>query len=176
MRALIDRAKRGEQAARHELAIALWPRLLSMAKYYARTSGDDPDDLLGEGWCALFAALDQVDLDIGRPECFLIERARWRMLDYIKWHRRRRDTEPEQEPACPDTRDLAGTIAGETLVSELAADLTDTQRLVLAGVLRGHTCREVAARLGCSGANVAYHVRRIREKWTALSGEAMPVE
>jgi len=175
MRALIDRAKRGDQAARHELAIALWPRLLSMAKHYARSSGDDPDDLLGEAWCALFAALDEVDLDIGQPECFLIERARWRVLDYIKWHKRRRDTEPEQEPACPRSEDLAGNIAGATLVNELAADLTETQRLVLAGVLRGHTCREVAAHLGCSGANVAYHVRRIREKWAELTGEDVSV-
>ncbi len=171
MRTLIEQAKRGDRAARDELAIALWPRLLSMAKYYARTSGDDPDDLLGEGWCALFAALEDVDLSIGQPECFLIERARWRMLDYLKWHKRRRDTDPEAEHAQAAPTDVAATVAGATLVDELQADLTQTQRRVLAGVMQGRTCRELAAHLGCSGANVAYHVRKIREKWTALAGD-----
>ena len=171
MRALIDRAKRGDQAARDELALALWPRLLSMAKYYARAWQEDPDDLVGEGWCALFAALEDVDLDIGQPECFLIERARWRMLDYLKWHRRRRDTDPEGEPVCPSNGDLAGTVAGASMVTELAETLSETQRRILEGVLIGQTCREVATRLGCTGANVAYHVRKIREKWTELAGE-----
>ena len=174
MRTLIDRAKRGDQTARDELALALWPRLLSMAKYYARAWQEDPDDLVGEGWCALFAALEDVDLNIGQPECFLIERARWRMLDYLKWHRRRRDTDPPGETAGA-TCDLASTVVGASMVEDLAATLSETQRRVLEGVLHGHTCREVATRLGCTGANVAYHVRRIREKWTELASQATPL-
>ena len=171
MRALIQRAKAGDESARHELAIALWPRLLSMAKYYARVSGEDPDDLLGEAWCALFGALQQVDLRIGQPECFLVERARWRVLDYLKWLKRRREAEPDDEGLEAHGPDIAPGVVGTTMLADLVADLSDTQRRVLVGVLRGHTWREVASHLGCSGANVAYHVKQIRQKWETLCGD-----
>ncbi len=69
---------------------------------------------------------------------------------------------------------LPTACAGEVAprLAELLAALTETQRIVLVRVLRGETWREVAAALGCSGANVAYHVRRIRRAWEQVTGEA----
>jgi RNA polymerase sigma-70 factor (ECF subfamily) len=51
-----------------------------------------------------------------------------------------------------------------------------TQRVVLHCLMRGLTWRETASVLGCTSANVAYHVRQIRRQYqtwsegTALEG------
>ena len=49
--------------------------------------------------------------------------------------------------------------------------LSVTQRAVLACLLAGLTWREAGDLLGCSSANIAYHVRRIRRQYEAWSGE-----
>jgi DNA-directed RNA polymerase specialized sigma24 family protein len=104
--------------------------------------------------------------------CYLLQRARWRMLDYLKWARLRR-TEPADEHApIADRADVAGAVTDTVLLAELLAALSGTQRAVLVRVLRGETWREVAAALGCSAANVAYHMRRIRRQWEAIVGAA----
>lgn len=165
MRCLISRAQAGDDAARRELVAALGPRLESLARHYARCCHEDYDDLLGEAWFALFDALPITDVTIGQPEQYLLKRARWRVLDYIKWARRRRcpDPPPQEDPrGC--VVDVAPRVVTQELVSQVSEGLSETQQAVFAGLLRGDTWREVAARLGCSSANVAYHVRQIRRR------------
>ncbi len=54
--------------------------------------------------------------------------------------------------------------------AEFLSRLNTTQRRVLACLAAGLTWREAGRVLGCTSANVAYHVRRIRqqyEEWVA---------
>jgi len=142
-----------------------------MARHYARCCHEDYDDLLGEAWFAVFDALNITDVTIGEPEHFLLKRARWRILDYIKWARRRRCQQPENEEWVEDAVDSTPAVVGQALIDQISSGLSSTQQVVLGRLLRGETWREVAAHLGCSSANVAYHVRHIRQHCAGLVPE-----
>ena len=175
MRTLIGLAQSGDTAARQRLAAALQPRLNSMARYYARCCREDYDDLLGEAWFAVFEALEITNTDIGEPEHFLLKRARWRILDYIKWARRRRSDARDDHHLPDRTVDVTPEVMGNALIAQVAEGLSTTQQVVLGCLLKGHTWREVAGQLGCSSANVAYHVRQIRLRCAHLV-EGAPVQ
>jgi len=173
MRGTIDRARRGDERARNDLAVALRPKLTAMARRYARLWNDDPDDLLGEAWCGVFDAIDEIDMSVGEPVCYLVQRARWRMLDYLKWARRRQHQCIDDHPPVADHADVPEAVAVLAQLADLLASLTDTQRIILVRILRGETWREIAASLGCSAANVAYHMRQVRRRWEEV-GERQP--
>jgi DNA-directed RNA polymerase specialized sigma24 family protein len=63
-----DRARHGDRWATEAVVETLRPRLERMAAYYARCSGEDPDDLLQEAWVGLLEALPVLDLTIGSPD------------------------------------------------------------------------------------------------------------
>jgi RNA polymerase sigma-70 factor (ECF subfamily) len=54
----------------------------------------------------------------------------------------------------------------------LQSRLSEMQWRILRGLMEGYTWREVGALVGCTSANVAYHVRRIREAYLDLTGDA----
>jgi DNA-directed RNA polymerase specialized sigma24 family protein len=56
---------------------------------------------------------------------------------------------------------------------EFLQSLKGAQRAVLAQLMAGRTWREAGDALGCSSANVAYHMRRIRRRYAEW--EAPPV-
>jgi RNA polymerase sigma-70 factor (ECF subfamily) len=143
-----------------------------MASYYARCSGEDPDDLLQEAWVGLLEALPHLDTKIGSPEQYLIQRARWRLLDAVKRARVRRclpleDVVSEAIPAPALEAELAAVD-----VSAFAGCLKSAQRAVLACLMAGLTWREAGHALGCTSANIAYHVRQIRRQYALWNGEA----
>ena len=173
MKSLIDKAQRGDESARRELAARLRPRLVSMARHYARCWREDHEDLLGEGWFAVFTALAETDIEVGQPEHFLLKRARWRMLDYIKWVRRRRAGRDQGLPPPPEA-DIAPRVLHAAVMAQATEGLSGTQQVVLDRLLAGETWREVAAALGCSSANIAYHVRQIRQRCEHLVEGAAP--
>ena len=164
MKALILQAQSGCPAARQELAARLSPRLDSMARYYARCCGEDQDDLLGEAWVAVFEAVEVTNIEIGQPDQYLLACARWRILDYCKWCRRRRHAGPEEAEDLVERGDMPRETLDEVRVEQLVSDLSETQQAVTGGLMEGLTWREVALRMGCSSANIAYHVGRIRER------------
>jgi len=164
LKILIGLAQTGDSTARQQLATALSPRLSAMARHYARCCQEDYDDLLGEAWCAVFQALDVTNTSIGEPEHFLLKRARWRILDYVKWSRRRRCSDADSYPLADGAADVAPRVVDSAILSQISDTLSDTQQVVLNRLLQGETWREVAAHLGCSSANVAYHVKQIRKR------------
>src|SRR3954452_14933358 len=97
MNSCYERARSGDPAAIHRGVESLRPRLTRMAAYYARCSGEDPDDLLQEAWVGLLEALPVLNLEIGSPDQYLIQRARWRLLDAVKRQRVRRCAALEDE-------------------------------------------------------------------------------
>jgi len=137
-----------------------------MARYYARCTGEDPDDLIQEAWIGLFEGLSDVDMEIGSPEAYLVQRARWRTLDAIKRAKVRRCSSLDDDPSLADLRHTARNAAVEDVcVSEFVENLSDTQRAIVDCLLQGHTWRGVGGIIGCSSANVAYHVRQIRQRY-----------
>jgi RNA polymerase sigma-70 factor (ECF subfamily) len=135
-----------------------------MAGYYARRCGEDADDLLQEAWVGLLEALPSLDVRIGCPRQYLIQRARWRLLDAIKRARIRR--------CAPLDEDAAGThaggpeeAAGQADVDRFLLELKGSHRQIVECLMDGLTWREAGSVLGCTSANVAYHMRQIRAQY-----------
>lgn len=143
-------------------------RIEKMAAYFGRRCGVDEDDLRQEAWVAVLEMLPRLDMTVGQPDQHLLKRARWRILDSIRRHRRRHtvgldDVHPAN--ACYwDSRP-------EVDMPLLFERLTIIQKRILRALMEGYTWREAGAIVGCTSANVAYHVRRIREAYLALESE-----
>ena len=164
----LERARGGDRLATEAVVDALQPRLARMASYYARCSGEDPDDLLQEAWLGLLESLPDVNMGIGSPEQYLIQRAKWRLLNAIRRAKVRRCLHfDELEIAAPEAS--AETAVGEAFTGDFTRRLNTTQRAVLGCLLAGYTWREAGRALGCSSANVAYHVRQIRRQYEVWS-------
>jgi RNA polymerase sigma factor (sigma-70 family) len=160
----IELARTGEPTALNRLVEALRPRVSRMAVYYARRCGEDPDDMVQEAWTGLLEALPELDVTIGSPEHYLVQHARWRVLDAIKRARLRRCMALEDAPdEAVMYRHESGLAAA--WVSEFVSQLSKPQRRVLACLLKGLTWREAGSALGCTSANIAYWVRRIRRDY-----------
>ncbi len=141
-------------------------RIEKMAAYFGRQCGVDPDDLRQEAWVAVLETLPHLDLTVGTPEQHLLKRARWRILDSIRWQRRR------QHLALRGLELNSATYLDPRSDIDLAAlqsELTPIQKRILRGLLEGYTWREVGDIVGCTSANVAYHVRRIRAIYNKLN-------
>ena len=161
----------GDPSATDNLIEILRPRITKMAAYYARCCGEDVDDLTQEAWVGLLDALPQLDLGIGSPEQYLIQRARWKLLDAIKYARVRRCIPLEE-----DIPEHSQVVTGEELhaacVSDFADQLGTIQQAVLGCLLSGLTWRETGNFLGCTSANVAYYVRQIRRRYEEWDTDA----
>ena len=168
MDTVLLRARAGDAAAREALRERLRPRLESLAGYYAARTGMDAADLLQEAWLAVFEALPVVDVRVGTPAQFLLKHARWQILDHIRWSNRRRHEPLDSlgEGVAEDSE-----VEARLLVAELERRLSGRQKRILRGLLDGHTWRQIGDDLGCTSANVAYHVRGIRQAWGHMTAE-----
>lgn len=140
-------------------------RIEKMAAYFGRQCGVDADDLRQEAWVAVLETLPNLDPTVGSPEQHLLKRARWRILDSIRWQRRR------QHLALTDLELNSASYLdprSDVDLAELQTRLTPIQKRILRGLLEGYTWREVGDIVGCTSANVAYHVRRIRQVYLEL--------
>lgn len=163
MKEMIRDAQAGCRQARRQLVTVLQPRLGSMARYYSRRSGLEAEDLLGEAWCAVFEALPETRLHIGTPLEYLVRRARWAMLDYLKWSLRRQTDSLEETPE-RGADGLATAAATRVGLQQAGADMSPIQRDILRLLEQGDTCTSAARQLGCTTANVSYHLGQVRRK------------
>lgn len=153
--------------SQNELLGSIKERVERMAVYFGRTCSVDSDDLAQDAWVAVLEMLPRLDGSIGAADQHLIKRARWRMLDSIRSHSRRRHLcydDLEMAAAAPD-------VAGNIDVAMLIETLPVMQQRILRALMEGYTWREVGKLVGCSSANVAYHVRKIREVYNTLFAE-----
>src|SRR5581483_1736205 len=168
MQPWLDMAGEAVSPLQIQLLESLRPRIEKMAAYFGRQSGVEEDDLRQEAWLAVLEMLPRLDRSIGTPEQHLLKRARWRILDTIRWQRRRRQVSLSEL----ETHTLSYLDArGDLDLGLLQSRLTTAQRRILRGLLEGYTWREVGELVGCTSANVAYHVRRIREAYLQLQAE-----
>ncbi|MDX1933985.1 MAG: sigma-70 family RNA polymerase sigma factor [Capsulimonadales bacterium] len=179
---VMNRARKGDVVAQDRLRETLRPRLESLAGYYASRTGMDAADLLQEAWVAVFEALPSVDMNVGTPTQYLLKHARWQILDHIRWNKRRsHDALDETYAETTEAEDSAfgtGSIAPGTsevetkmLVEDLERRLNARQKAILQGLLDGCTWRQIGDTLGCTSANVAYHVRGIRQAYSDMTGK-----
>lgn len=168
MRSVMDRSASADAEIHAGLMDAIESRLIRMASYFGRRCGVDEDDLRQEAWLAVLEMLPQLDMTVGVPEQHLLKRARWRILDTIRRQRRRQHVALADVP--PMSLSYLDSRTGVDL-AELQQKLTLTQRRILRGLMEGYTWREVGVLLGCTSANVAYHVRRIRAAYMELCEE-----
>ena len=166
----ITRAREGDPWAAEALVENLRPRITRMAAYYGRRCGEDPDDLVQEAWLGLLEALPELDMEIGSPEQHLIARARWRVLDALKRARVRRCASLDDGALDPRYAARPAECHVETAcVTEFVEQLKLFHRRILACLMAGLTWRETGRMLGCTSANIAYHVRQIRRKYEEWS-------
>jgi RNA polymerase sigma factor (sigma-70 family) len=178
MNTLLIKARSGDTRAQEKLREAIKPRLESLAGYYASRTGMDANDLLQEAWLAVFEALPTLDVTIGTPVQYLLKQARWQILDHIRWNKRRTHdalddlytetmTEEENHFGTCHYRNT-DDVEADLIVSDLERRLNERQKVILKGLLKGDTWRQIGEDMGCTSANVAYHVRGIREAYSNL--------
>ncbi len=163
---LFEQTQNRVNCSQNELCDALTTRIEKMAAYFGRACGMDSDDLRQEAWVAVLEMMPKLDRNVGSPEQHLLKRARWRILDTIRRNRRRQHTPLDDlQPQALAYLDPRSDID----IAEFQSRLTVIQRRILRALMEGYTWREVGTILGCSSANVAYHVRRIREAYLTLT-------
>jgi RNA polymerase sigma-70 factor (ECF subfamily) len=182
-RTLCKTAAKGDEAAVNKLIVRLTKRIDRLSLHYAARCGEDAGDLRQEAWIGLLEALPNVDVRIGDPEQYLLKYARWRLLDAVRRANRPGHCSLEAlTEAAGDEVLNSQTVLNETgkknchqakvaesVVYDFVGTLAPTPRAVLRCLMDGQTWREAGSALGCTSANVAYHVRKIRksyEDWT----------
>jgi RNA polymerase sigma factor (sigma-70 family) len=159
---VLRRACAGEPRARACVVDTLRPRLTRLAAHYARRTGEQADDLLQEAWLGVLDALPSLDVTIGSPEQYLLRQARWRLIDAVRRSHVRRCV-PLEEAALNTL--IAEPDWAAAWVGEFARSLKTTPQAVLHCLLHGLTWREAGDALGCTSANIAWHVRQIQRRY-----------
>lgn len=168
----VARAREGEHPAIAAVVDGLSPRITRLASYYASRCPEEAGDLEQEAWVAILEAIPQVRLEISEPRQYLVRAGKWAMLNFINRQAARRHGElPEEydEPVPPTALVRA---AASDLLDRIFERLSDRQAVILRALLAGHTCAETARLLECSTANIAWHMRKIREVYQGLTDPA----
>ena len=168
MKEIIELSRYGHHDARNVLIHHLHPRVRRLARFYAFRSAHDADDLEQEIWLGVLHALQEVNVEIGDPVAYLMKHGRWRALEAVKrLHRHREEplepTDRKDPRGCPES-----SAVNSMLIDTLKSRLSPAQREVLDGRLAGLSGEEMASHIGCTPANVSYHLRRIREELQTL--------
>src|SRR5579862_5920424 len=87
---VIRKARDGNAAAREQVSDLLRERVRRTAGHYAALTGMDRDDLQQEMWVGMLMGLQQVDVTIGDPLCYLFLRGKWRLLEAVRRSERER--------------------------------------------------------------------------------------
>jgi RNA polymerase sigma factor (sigma-70 family) len=167
----IERARQGDSAAREQISELLRDRVLRTAGHYASLTGMDREDLQQEMWLGMLIGLQQVDVTIGDPLYYLFLRGKWRLLEAIRRSERERADSLDTGIAVADRSTFEEEVCSRWVALKLAGRLRGPQRAILDGLMQGFLQEELAQSLGCTAANVSYHVRKIREGYHALAAE-----
>ncbi len=168
---VIERARQGDHSAREQVSSMLRDRVVRTAGHYASLTGMDRDDLQQEMWLGMMMGLQQVDTTIGDPLCYLFLRGKWRLLEAIRRSQRERAESLDDGFVLADRTNFEDDVYSRWMAVQLGSRLRGPQRAILNGLLQGFQQEEMAGRLGCTAANVSYHVRKIREGFRTLAAE-----
>jgi DNA-directed RNA polymerase specialized sigma24 family protein len=160
-------ARACDAPSRELVARLLARRVDACSRHYARVAGSDVDDLRQEMWLGIFAALDRLDPRIGDPAQFLLQQGRFGVLAYLRRERRLRavvalDGEPEADVCVEDE-----AIHSQSVRAFLGAT-GEPGRTIVACLLAGHSRSYVARLLGCTPANITYHLKRVEARLASV--------
>jgi RNA polymerase sigma factor (sigma-70 family) len=158
-----NRARAGDLQAVTRILEMLEPKVERIGAHYARRTGLEREELVQEGLIAVLEGLAAMELPTDDPVAYLARLARWRMLDWVRWSRRRAGEPLAQEPAVLDP--ILAHADERIDVAEFVTRLTPRQGQITCGLMDGWNWREVARQMGCSSANLGYHVRQIRVRY-----------
>jgi RNA polymerase sigma factor (sigma-70 family) len=170
---LIENARQGNSAARERVSELLRDRVLRTAGHYASITGMDREDLQQEMWLGMMLGLQTVDVTIGDPLYYLFLRGKWRLLEAIRRSERERADSLDAGAPVLDRVRFEEEVWSRWEALRLANRLRGPQQAILYGLLEGYLQEELAQSLGCTAANVSYHVRKIREGFRALAAESV---
>jgi len=168
---VIESARQGDARAREQISELLRDRVVRTAGHYASITGMDREDLQQEMWLGMMLGLQSVDVTIGDPLYYLFLRGKWRLLEAIRRSERERADSLDAGAPLPDRARFEEEVWSRWEAVRLAGRLRGPQRAILYGLLEGYLQEELAQSLGCTAANISYHVRKIREGFRALSAE-----
>ena len=170
---LIENAREGNTSARERVSELLRDRVLRTAGHYASITGMDREDLQQEMWLGMMLGLQTVDVTIGDPLYYLFLRGKWRLLEAIRRSERERADSLDVGAPVPDRVRFEEEVWSRWEAMRLANRLRGPQQAILYGLLEGYLQEELAQSLGCTAANISYHVRKIREGFRALAAESV---
>ncbi len=165
MHQFIEAAACGDSGARRVLVERLRRSVRHYAVSLSMRTGADRNDLEQEGWVGVFEALREVDVKIGKPQFYLLKKARWRMLDYIRRRSRNDLVFMENVPE----RETSGSSTMPLFI--FFKRLNEKKREILILLQKEYTRREIGGILGISAANVTYHVKQMRKIFRLGSNE-----
>lgn len=168
---VIESARRGDARSREQISELLRDRVVRTAGHYASITGMDREDLQQEMWLGMMLGLQSVDVTIGDPLYYLFLRGKWRLLEAIRRSERERADSLDAGAPVPDRVRFEDEVWSRWEAVRLAGRLRGPQQAILYGLLEGYLQEELAQSLGCTAANISYHVRKIREGFRALSAE-----
>lgn len=168
---VIERARQGDHHAREHISDLLRDRVKRTAGHYANLTGMDREDLQQEMWLGMLIGLQQVDINIGDPLYYLFLRGKWRLLEAVRRSERERADSLDANSPMAERTTFEEEVWSRWTTVQLSQRLRGPQRAILEGLLKGQLQEELAQTLGCTAANVSYHVRKIREGYRALAAE-----
>ncbi len=171
---VIEQARAGCQHSQEEVIGLLSNRLLVTARWYSRQTWLETEDLLQEMRLGVLIGLQQVDLKIGDPLCYLYLRGKWRALAAIrqsnpKWAEELTDSLIDPRPP------FEAQVVDQVTVESMLQAHQGPRRTILLGLLAGHSQDELAKQLGCTPANISYHVRQIRRDYQKYAAKTNQV-
>lgn len=168
--AVILAAKAGDKSARQTVVNELNQRISSQAFHYAQLTGMDRDDLTQEGWLGVFQGLTVVNTAIGNPFAYLFMRGKWQMGEAIHRSARARHYWLDETIADQD-KDPTDACLAMWQRTATRLKLSPIQVDIFDWLLAGYSQQSMADILGCTPANVSYHVKRIRQVYRQLTEE-----
>jgi DNA-directed RNA polymerase specialized sigma24 family protein len=160
MKSTITRAKAGDARAKEALVSHLASRVTSCSRYYARRCGVDADDLQQEMWLGVFAALERVDVTIGDPSQYLLAQGRYALLTSLR-ARRAPGMPIEAAEGVADQGCLEASVIGGQTADAFVSSLQGQASTIVSYLMAGHSRSDAARILGCTPANITYHLRRV---------------
>jgi len=168
MKSTVQRARAGDSGAREAVVRCLTSRVNSCSRYYSRRCGVDVDDLRQEMWLGVFEALQRVDVSIGDPIQFLLSHGRFALLTSLRRRRKCSAGPDEAAEQVPVEGSLERNVIDGQVVQGFVSSLDTTAHRIVSCLLQGHSRSETAKLLGCTPANITYHLRRVESSLSAL--------
>lgn len=166
MKSLVLKAQSGSTKAKEQLVSLLSPRVQSCSRYYGRRCGVDAADLEQEMWLGVFRALERVDVSIGDPIQFLLSQGRFALLTSLRG-RPQQGVSVEAAESVPDDGSIERLVVEGQSAESFISSLDGTASKIVSYLLDGHSRSDAARFLGCTPANVTYHLRRVEADLTA---------